>query len=71
MDGKVYRYRTNFSAYATLPDGSLASASPGFFFYVRFSCQFTGPGYVFVNDPNVPGDNQIGSGSTPTTWNLQ
>jgi hypothetical protein len=65
----VYRYRTNFSAYATLPDGSVASPSFGYFFYVRFSCQLTGPGYVFVND--VPGDNQIGLGSTPTTWNLQ
>lgn len=69
FDGNVYRYRTNFSADATLSDGSIASPSPGYFFYVRFSCQLVGPGYVFVND--VPGDNQIGLGSTPTTWNLQ
>lgn len=43
--------------------------SPGYFFYVRLSCQWLGPGYVFVND--VPGDNQIGLGTTNTTWNLQ
>jgi len=69
VDGKTYRYRTNFSAYATLSDGTLISPSPGFFFYVRLSCQLTGPGYVFIND--VPGDNQIGIGTTNTTWNLQ
>jgi hypothetical protein len=69
IDGNIYRYRTNFSAYATLPNGAVVSPSYGYFFYVRLSCQQVGAGYVFVND--VPGDNQIGSGTTKTTWNLQ
>ena len=69
IDGITYRYRTNFYTYASLPDGTLISPSPGYFFYVRLSCQWVGPGYVFIND--VPGDNQIGIGTTNTTWNLQ
>lgn len=68
-DSNVLRYRTNFYVYAALPDGTIISPSFGYFFYVRLSCQLLGPGYVFVND--VPGDNQIGAGSTNTTWNLQ
>jgi hypothetical protein len=69
IDGITYRYRTNLYTYATLPDGTPISSSPGYFFYVRLSCQWVGPGYVFIND--VPGDNQIGIGTTNTTWNLQ
>jgi hypothetical protein len=39
-------------------------------FFVRLSCSFdsSGAGHL-VND--VPGDNQIGLGTTKTTWNLQ
>lgn len=69
INGNIYRYRTNFYTYATLPNNTLISPSPGYFFYVRLSCQWLGPGYVFIND--VPGDNQIGIGTTKTTWNLQ
>ena len=69
VDGNIYRYRTNFSIDATLPDGTVISPSYGYFFYVRMSCQQLGPGYAFIND--VPGDNQIGLGTTKTTWNLQ
>jgi hypothetical protein len=36
---------------------------------VQTGCSTCQNGYVFGND--VPGDNQIGLGSTPTTWNLQ
>ena len=67
VDGNTYRYRLNFYTYAALPDGTLIS--PNYYFYVRLSCTRNSFGYQFVND--VPGDNQIGSGSTPLTWNLQ
>jgi len=67
IDGNVYRLRVNFYTYAALPDGTIIS--PNYNFFVRISCQLLGPGYVFVND--VPGDNQIGMGTTNTTWNLQ
>ena len=68
VDGNTYRIRTNFYAYAALPDGTTIS-SQNYNFYVRVSCTKTASGYQFVND--VPGDNQIGTGTTPTTWNLQ
>jgi hypothetical protein len=67
VDGNTYRYRINFYTYAALPDGT--RISPNYYFYVRLSCTRNTFGYQFVND--VPGDNQIGSGSTPLTWNLQ
>lgn len=63
----IYRYRANFYEYAALPDGTIISSS--YNFYVRVSCTKTSSGYQFVND--VSGDNQIGSGTTPLTWNLQ
>jgi hypothetical protein len=69
VDGNVYRGRWNFLAYAELPDGTVVS--PDYYFYVRVSCQRTSTGVQFVNDPNIPGDNQIGIGSTPTTWDLK
>ena len=67
VDGKAYRYRSNFYAYAALPDGTIIS--PNYNFYVRLSCTKTSSGYQFVND--IPGDNQIGLNTTPITWNLQ
>lgn len=67
IDGNTYRMRVNFSTYAALPGGTVIS--PAYNFYVRLSCTQTSSGYQFVND--VPGDNQIGPGSTKTTWNLQ
>ena len=45
------------------------TVSPSYSFYVRVSCRKTATGFQFVND--VAGDNQIGIGSTPTSWNLQ
>ncbi len=67
VDGNTYRSRFNFYAYAALPDGTKISTN--FNFYVRLSCTKTASGYQFVND--VPGDNQIGPGTTALTWNLQ
>ena len=67
VDGNTYRYRGNFYAYAALPNGT--KISPNYNFYVRVSCTKTSSGYQFVND--IPNDNQIGAGTTPTTWNLQ
>lgn len=63
----IYRYRGNFYEYATLPDGTRISSN--YNFYVRVSCQKTSSGYQFYN--GVSGDNQIGPGTTPLTWNLQ
>jgi hypothetical protein len=67
VDGKTYRSRVNFSTYAALPDGT--QISPNYNFYVRLSCTQSSSGYQFVSD--VAGDNQIGPGSTKTSWNLQ
>jgi hypothetical protein len=67
VDGNTYRYRANFYAYAALPDGT--QISPNYYFYVRQSCTKTSVGYRFVND--VSGDNQIGTGTTNLSWNLQ
>ena len=67
VDGNTYRYRGNFYAYAALPDGRQVSTN--YYFYVRLSCTKTSLGYQFVND--VAGDNQIRSGTTPLSWNLQ
>jgi hypothetical protein len=67
VSANTYRLRTNFYAYAALPDGTKISSN--YNFYVRVSCTKTASGYQFVND--VPGDNQVGAGTTKTTWNLQ
>ncbi|MGC2476074.1 MAG: hypothetical protein WA485_17170 [Candidatus Sulfotelmatobacter sp.] len=42
--------------------------SPYYDYYVRVSCKNTPTGYQFVND--VSGDNQMASGTTLTSWNL-
>jgi hypothetical protein len=67
VDGNTYRYRGNFYAYATLPDGT--RISPYYNYYVRVSCKKTSSGYQFVND--VQGDNQVAAGTTLTSWNLK
>jgi len=67
IDGNTYRMRVNFSTYAVLPDGT--AISPTYNFYVRLSCKLTSSGFQFVND--VAGDNQIGTGTTKTSSNLQ
>jgi hypothetical protein len=67
VDGYNYRFRANFYAYAALPNGT--PISPYYYFNVRISCTNTGFGYQWVND--VSGDNQVGLGSIPLTWNMQ
>jgi hypothetical protein len=67
IDGNTYRLRVNFSTFASLPDGTVIS--PPYNFYVRLSCQWLSPGMAFGTD--VAGDNQIGVGTTKTSWNLQ
>ena len=64
----VYRFRPNFSEYGTA-DGVTVSAAP-VNYYVRLSCKFDSSGNPSL-DTTVSGDNQIGIGTTPTTWNLQ
>jgi hypothetical protein len=66
-DGITYRYRGNFYAYASLPDGT--RISPYYNYYVRVSCKRTASGYQF--DSSLPGDNAIAAGTTLTTWNFQ
>jgi len=66
IDGNTYRVRLNFYAYATLGDGI---TSPDYYFYVRLSCTRTSFGYKLVKD--VSGDNQVGSGTSSLSWNLQ
>ena len=66
-DGITYRYRGNFYAYATLPDGT--RISPYYNYYVRVSCVRTASGYHFDN--TLSGDNQIQGGTTLTTWNFK
>jgi hypothetical protein len=53
--------------FAPRPFGT--AISPSYNFYVRLSCTQTSSGYQLVND--VAGDNQIGPGTTKTSWNLQ
>lgn len=69
-NGNTYRIRDNFYVWATLADGT-TSVSSNYYFYVRESCKWVSafPNYQFVND--VSGDNQTGTGTTNTTWNLQ
>ena len=66
-DVNEYRVRLNFYAWAALPDGT--RVSPYLNYYVRLSCAWTGTQFVFRND--VSNDNQIGLGTTLTSWNLQ
>ena len=66
-DLNTYRLRSNFYAWAALPDGT--RVSPFYNYYIRVSCAWNGAQYVFRND--VPNDNQIGVGTTLTSWNLQ
>jgi len=66
----VYRFRANFSEYATLDDGVTVVSTSPVNYYVRVSCQFDGSGNPSLNTA-VSGDNQVGSGTTNTSWNLQ
>ena len=66
----VYRYRANFSEYATLADGTTVASANPVNYYVRLSCKFDANGNPSL-DTTVSGDNQVGSGTTKTTWNLQ
>ena len=67
VDTNTYRYRGNFYAYATLPDGT--RISPYYTYYVRVSCRKTPSGFQFIND--VSNDNKIAAGTTAITWNAQ
>lgn len=69
LAGSVYRFRANFSDVATLSDGVTTVSSP-YNYYVRLSCKFDSSGNASL-DTTVPGDNQIGQGTTKTSWNLQ
>jgi hypothetical protein len=65
----TYRFRANFSEYAVDSNGITVSTAPVNFF-VRVSCSFDSGGNAhLVSD--VPNDNQIGTGTTKTSWNLQ
>lgn len=66
----VYRYRVNFSEYATLSDGKTVVSTAPLNYYVRISCTFDANGNPSL-DTTVSGDNQIGLGTTKTSWNLQ
>lgn len=68
--GSVYRYRANFQEYATLPDGTTTVSTAPLNYYVRLSCKFDASGNPSL-DTTVSGDNQIGLGTTKTSWNLQ
>jgi hypothetical protein len=68
----VYRYRANFSEYATLPDGATVVSSSPLNYYVRLSCKFDSSGNPSLDTTYVgAGDNQIGLGTTKTSFNLQ
>src|SRR5271165_4419716 len=65
----TYRYRANFQEYAVLNSASNTTpASSVFAYYTRSSCAAT-PALQFATD--VAGDNQSGTGTTKTSWNLQ
>jgi hypothetical protein len=63
-----YRHRVNFETYAVGPDGIKISKTINF--YVRVSCQSNSKGVGFFSQ-DVSGDNILGTGVTPLTWNLQ
>jgi hypothetical protein len=66
----VYRFRANFTEYATLADGVTVVSTAPVNYYVRLSCKFDANGNPSL-DTSVSGDNQIGLGTTKTSWNLQ
>ena len=61
-----YRHRVNFETYAVGPDGIKISRTINF--YVRLSCQ-TNPSGVGFFSQDVSGDNRLGTGTTPLSWN--
>jgi hypothetical protein len=65
----VSRIRVNFEAHAVGPDGA-TQISPSTTYFVRVSCVRPGATAQPILDVGQ-NDNQIGTGSTPTTWNLQ
>jgi len=67
----IYRYRSNFVEYAVLGDRTTtAKASADFSYFVRASCTQDAQGNLMLSN-DVANDNQAGSGTSPTTWNLQ
>jgi hypothetical protein len=63
------RVRYNFTAYAVGPDG-VTQISPNLSYYVVISC-IQGSSGIAELSTGVSGDNQIGLGTTKTSWNLQ
>jgi hypothetical protein len=61
--------RYNFTAYAVGPDG-VTQISPNLSYYVVISCVQGSSGVAQLSTV-VSGDNQIGLGTTKTSWNLQ
>ena len=62
------RLRVNFQEYATDAAGNAVSSA--FNYFIRVSCTADPSGNVsWAND--VANDNQLGSGTTNTSWNLQ
>lgn len=62
------RIRVNFQEYAVDSNGN--QVSPNFDWFAAVSCTADSSGTVsFASD--VSGDNQVGQGSTKTSWNLQ
>ena len=68
-DNNTYRLRVNFYTYAALANGTIIS--PYYYFYARLSCTTTTGTSVYQFGSDVSGDNQIGSGNTNISWNLQ
>jgi hypothetical protein len=64
------RVRFNFTAYAVGPDG-ITKIAPDVTYYVRISCMNNSAGVAQLKTDGSSSDNQIGLGSTKTTWNLQ
>ena len=64
------RLRVNFEAYAVGPDGKIP-ISPKIYYYVRISCISNSKGTALFSYDAGGTDNQINSGTTPTTWNLK
>ncbi len=64
------RVRFNWTAYAVGPDGA-TQISPDLNYYVRLSCMNSSSGVAQLEFDASSSDNQIGLGSTNTTWNLQ
>jgi hypothetical protein len=62
------RVRFNFTAYAVDANGN--TLSPNINYFVTISCK-NGSSGVAQLSTDVSGDNQIGMGTTKTTWNLQ